>query len=208
MNDQSGVYRDDTGPDRRDLRHAGRPGFRRLAEGIEVEVISADHQNKADVGASIAREWFDRGGVDAIVDVPTSSVALGGGHGLPREEQGVPQFGGGVHRPDRVAVQPEHRPLDLRHLYAGEVHRRGDRAGRGRHLVLRDRELRLRPAIAARHVALHRRGRGQGARLQHLSVPGDLGFLRAVAGGAGIGREGAGAVQFRRGHGQLHQAGA
>ena len=46
------------------------------ANGLTVEVLSADHQNKADIGASIARQWFDRDGVDAIVDVPTSSVAL------------------------------------------------------------------------------------------------------------------------------------
>ena len=41
-----------------------------------MEVLSADHQNKLDVGASIARQWLDRDGVDAIVDVPTSSVGL------------------------------------------------------------------------------------------------------------------------------------
>ena len=37
---------------------------------------AADHQNKPDVGAAIARQWYDRDGVDAILDVPTSSVAL------------------------------------------------------------------------------------------------------------------------------------
>ncbi|MEA2743577.1 MAG: branched-chain amino acid transport system substrate-binding protein [Acetobacteraceae bacterium] len=42
-----------------------------------VEVVPADHQNKPDVGVSIARQWLDRDGVDAIVDVPTSSVGLG-----------------------------------------------------------------------------------------------------------------------------------
>jgi branched-chain amino acid transport system substrate-binding protein len=46
------------------------------AKGIKVEIISADHQNKPDVGSSIARQWFDTDGVDVIVDVPTSSVAL------------------------------------------------------------------------------------------------------------------------------------
>jgi branched-chain amino acid transport system substrate-binding protein len=43
---------------------------------LKVEVISADHQNKPDVGSQIARQWYDTDGVDAIVDVPTSSVAL------------------------------------------------------------------------------------------------------------------------------------
>ena len=44
--------------------------------GMKVEIISADHQNKPDVGSSIARRWYDAEGGDAIVDVPTSSVAL------------------------------------------------------------------------------------------------------------------------------------
>jgi branched-chain amino acid transport system substrate-binding protein len=43
---------------------------------MKVEIISADHQNKPDVGSSLARQWYDRDGVDVIVDVPTSSVAL------------------------------------------------------------------------------------------------------------------------------------
>src|SRR5690349_7099823 len=44
--------------------------------GQKVQVISADHQNKPDVGANIARQWYDQDGVDVITDVPTSSVAL------------------------------------------------------------------------------------------------------------------------------------
>jgi branched-chain amino acid transport system substrate-binding protein len=43
---------------------------------LKVEIVSADHQNKPDVGSQIARQWYDSDGVDAIVDVPTSSVAL------------------------------------------------------------------------------------------------------------------------------------
>jgi branched-chain amino acid transport system substrate-binding protein len=44
--------------------------------GQKVQVISADHQNKPDIGANIARQWYDTEGVDVITDVPTSSVAL------------------------------------------------------------------------------------------------------------------------------------
>ena len=44
--------------------------------GKPIDVIFADHQNKPDVGASIASRWYDQDGVDAIVDLPTSSVAL------------------------------------------------------------------------------------------------------------------------------------
>ncbi|MGE5730407.1 MAG: ABC transporter substrate-binding protein, partial [Gemmatimonas sp.] len=44
--------------------------------GLKVELVSADHQNKPDVGSAIARQWYDVDKVDAIFDVPTSSVAL------------------------------------------------------------------------------------------------------------------------------------
>src|SRR5436190_3806955 len=46
------------------------------AKGMKVEMLSADHLNKPDVGSSIARQWYDVDKVDVIVDVPTSSVAL------------------------------------------------------------------------------------------------------------------------------------
>jgi len=44
--------------------------------GFDIEVLRADHQNKPDIGATVARQWIDRDGVDVIADVPTSSVAL------------------------------------------------------------------------------------------------------------------------------------
>ncbi|MDI3307226.1 MAG: ABC transporter substrate-binding protein [Acetobacteraceae bacterium] len=74
LNDMSGLYRDIGGPGsvacvRQAVQDFGNKGF-------NVEVIFGDHQNKPDVGASIARQWFDQEGVDVIIDVPTSSVAL------------------------------------------------------------------------------------------------------------------------------------
>lgn len=50
--------------------------FSRLSPGIAVELVSADFQLKPDVGLTIARSWFDQGGVDCIIDVPLSSLAL------------------------------------------------------------------------------------------------------------------------------------
>ena len=46
------------------------------AQGFNVEVITADHQNKPDVGAGIARQWYDTESVDMILDVPNSAVGL------------------------------------------------------------------------------------------------------------------------------------
>jgi branched-chain amino acid transport system substrate-binding protein len=74
LNDQSGVYRDISGPTsvacvRQAIQDFGSRGF-------NVEVITGDHQNKPDVGSNIARQWMDRDGVDVIVDVPNSAVGL------------------------------------------------------------------------------------------------------------------------------------
>ena len=55
----------------------GRRGFGAIEKrGYKVEIVSADHQNKPDVGSNIARQWYDVDKVDAIVDVPNSGVAL------------------------------------------------------------------------------------------------------------------------------------
>jgi branched-chain amino acid transport system substrate-binding protein len=56
--------------------------------GLRVEVLAADHQNKPDVASNIARQWFDREGVDAVVDVPASSAALAVA-GIVREKNKV-----------------------------------------------------------------------------------------------------------------------
>src|SRR5207302_10535025 len=50
--------------------------FLQMHTDIEVEIIAADHQNKADVGDGIARRWIDQEKVDAIADVPNSAVGL------------------------------------------------------------------------------------------------------------------------------------
>ena len=73
LNDQSGPYRDIGGLN---SVAAVKLAVAEFAPDFQVEVISADHQNKPDVGVGIARQWFDRDGVDVIFDVPTSSVAL------------------------------------------------------------------------------------------------------------------------------------
>ncbi|MBO0712326.1 MAG: ABC transporter substrate-binding protein [Acetobacteraceae bacterium] len=76
LNDMSGVYRDDGGMTGVICARQALEDFGVSGKGMNVEVVFADHQNKPDVGVAIARQWFDRDGVDVIVDVPTSSVAL------------------------------------------------------------------------------------------------------------------------------------
>lgn len=61
--------------------------------GKPIQIISADHQHKADVGTAIARRWFDVEDVDAIVDVPNSGVALAV-QGLAREKKRIVLYSG------------------------------------------------------------------------------------------------------------------
>ena len=74
LTDLSGTYRDNTGPTSLAATQLAVDEMKAHLD-CDVEVISADHQNKPDVAASIARQWFDSG-VDVAADVPTSSVAL------------------------------------------------------------------------------------------------------------------------------------
>jgi branched-chain amino acid transport system substrate-binding protein len=76
MNDMSGVYSDLGGQGSVVAARMAVEDFGAAAKGIKVEIVSADHQNKPDVGTNIARTWFDVDKVDVIVDVPTSSIAL------------------------------------------------------------------------------------------------------------------------------------
>ena len=76
LNDQSSLYADISGPGGVVAAKMAVEDFGAAKKGMKVEIISADHQNKPDVGSSIARQWYDVDKVDVIVDVPTSSVAL------------------------------------------------------------------------------------------------------------------------------------
>jgi branched-chain amino acid transport system substrate-binding protein len=76
LNDQSSLYADISGQGGAVAARMAVEDFGAAKKGMKVEVITADHQNKPEVGSSIARQWYDVDKVDVIVDVPTSSVAL------------------------------------------------------------------------------------------------------------------------------------
>src|ERR1700727_3152435 len=76
LNDQSGPYTNTGGITSVICAKQALEDFGVATKGLNVEVITADHQNKPDLAVSLARQWFDRDGVDMLLDVPTSSVAL------------------------------------------------------------------------------------------------------------------------------------
>ncbi|HEX4129557.1 MAG TPA: ABC transporter substrate-binding protein, partial [Pirellulales bacterium] len=76
LTDMSSLYADDTGPGSVAAANLAIHDFNPAAHNMKVDLVSADHQNKPDVGAGIARQWYDVDHVDMIVDVPNSAVAL------------------------------------------------------------------------------------------------------------------------------------
>src|SRR6202166_94686 len=76
LNDMSSLYADITGPNAVVAVKMAVEDSGLAAKGWKIDVLSGDHQNKPDIGTNIARQWIDLDKIDAIVDTPTSSVAL------------------------------------------------------------------------------------------------------------------------------------
>jgi len=78
LNDRSSLYADTTGPGSEVATRMAVDDYMKAHPNsiLKVTVVAADHQNKPDIGAAIARQWFEKDGVDVIVDVPNSAVAL------------------------------------------------------------------------------------------------------------------------------------
>ncbi|SDE40367.1 ABC transporter substrate-binding protein [Belnapia rosea] len=76
LSDLSGSFADVAGPGSVVAANLAVEDFSGRAAGLPVQILSGDHQNRADTGSGIARRWFDTEGVDAIVDLPNSAVAL------------------------------------------------------------------------------------------------------------------------------------
>jgi len=76
LNDMSSLYADIGGPNSVAAVKMAVEDSGLAAKGWKIDVLTADHQNKPDVGVNIARQWIDVDKLDAVVDTPTSSVAL------------------------------------------------------------------------------------------------------------------------------------
>jgi branched-chain amino acid transport system substrate-binding protein len=88
LTDLSGPYKDGTGPGAVEAARLAAEDSGLQAKGIDVEILAADHQNKADIGAGVARQWFDRNGVDVILEGSNSGEALAVA-GVAREKNKV-----------------------------------------------------------------------------------------------------------------------
>ncbi len=88
LNDLSGLYADAGGPGSLLAAQMAVEDSGLTGKGWMIDVLSGDHQNKPDVGAGIAKKWFDEDKVDVIADVPNSGVALAV-NGVVKEKNGV-----------------------------------------------------------------------------------------------------------------------
>ncbi|GAB7000317.1 ABC transporter substrate-binding protein [Bradyrhizobium viridifuturi] len=88
LSDQSGLYADLAGPGSTLAAQMAIEDSGLKAKGWTIDLVSGDHQNKPDIGTTIARQWFDVDKVDTIVDVPNSGVALAVNN-VVKEKNGV-----------------------------------------------------------------------------------------------------------------------
>ena len=77
LTDMTGFAADSTGPGSVVAAKLAIEDFKAENPRLQVELVHSDHQNKPDIGSSIARRWISQEQIDAILDVPFSSVALG-----------------------------------------------------------------------------------------------------------------------------------
>ena len=88
LNDQSGTYAEFGGRSSIEAARMAVEDFGGSMNGTPIEIVSADHQNKPDIASGIARQWYDRDNVDAIMELTTSSVALAV-QGLSKEKRKI-----------------------------------------------------------------------------------------------------------------------
>ena len=88
LNDQSGLYAEFGGQGSIEAARMAVEDMGGKIDSVPIEILSADHQNKPDIASGIARQWYDRDGVDAIMELTTSSVALAV-QGLSKEKKKI-----------------------------------------------------------------------------------------------------------------------
>jgi branched-chain amino acid transport system substrate-binding protein len=76
LNDRSGIYAEMSGEGSVIAARMAAEKFGNKIHGVPIEIVAADHQNKPDIGAAIARKWYDADGVDVIIDITNSAVSL------------------------------------------------------------------------------------------------------------------------------------
>ena len=93
LTDLSSWGRDNSGPGSVEAAKMAVEEFGPTVLGKPIQIISADHQMKTDVGVQIVRDWFDNGKVDAVADIPNSGIAIAV-HNMVRERNKIALLSG------------------------------------------------------------------------------------------------------------------
>lgn len=156
LTDMSSLYADATGPGSVAAAKLAAADFMKDHANFKVEVVSGDHQNKADVGTQIANQWYDVDKVNMIIDVPNSGVALAISEVTKQKNKVF--IGSGPATSDltgaKCSPNTVHWTYDTWMLANGTG--KAIREDRRRHLVLSDLRLCVRTCARARY-----RGRGR-----------------------------------------------
>ena len=185
--DMSGLYADITGPGSETAAKMAVEDFGGEVLGRKVEIVAADHLNKADLAASIARDMLDNQGVEMLYDVAASATALAAGEIAKARNKIVMYYGPGLDPPQQRGLRSLYRALFLRHVWAGQRHRARHRQVGLRDLVLPHRRLCLRPGPGKGHHQCGGEGRRQGAGRRQASAQ-HVGLLLVPAAGAELRR--------------------
>ena len=113
LNDMSSLYADIGGPNSVVAVKMAVEDSGLAAKGWKIEVLSGDHQNKPDIGTNMTRQWIDVDKLDAVVDTPTSSVALAVSNLVKEKNCGSDQFGRRQRRHYRQGMHAEYAFGDL-----------------------------------------------------------------------------------------------
>ena len=205
LNDMSSVYADFQGPGSVVAAQLAVEDFAKQSKR-KVEVISADHQNKPDVGAGVARRWLDVEGVDMIIDLPNSAVALAVGDIVREKNKVAIGSGAGTALLTGAKCSPNFVHWTYDTWANGHALARGVLAARRQDLVLHHGRLCLRPRS---RKAGQRRGLGQRRKNHRHGAPSArrLRFFVLPSAGAGFRRASRGAGECRRRYHQHRQAG-
>ena len=163
--DMSGLYADITGAGSETAAKMAVEDFGGEVLGRKVEVVVADHLNKADLAANIARDMFDNQGVEMIFDVAASATALAAGE-IAKARNKIIMFNGpGIDPPQQRSLRSLHRALRVRHLRPGQRHRPCRGQAGPRYLVLPHRRLCIRagPGKGHRNVVVKNGGKVLGS---------------------------------------------
>ena len=124
LNDQSGLYADYGGKNSVEAAKMAIEDFGGEVLGQKIEIVTADHQNKPDLGVAIARRWYDAEGVDMITELTTSSVALAVQE-LSKEKKKIDIVVGAATSPlcGRASKTEHHHTLEKRRLPSSSLER-------------------------------------------------------------------------------------